>query len=730
MRRLLMLSASVLALAAPLIAPSVARAADVTAADTPDATANADATTPELVISANRERGTATNLAVGQASLSAVQPQSLLNSHFIQDVASPISDYLAIAQFAPSASSSSPNGMGLSSKNATVRGFQDGEYNVTFDGIPFGDPNAFGHATTSFFPAPTLDHVVVDRGPGTASTVGNATFGGTMALSSNSPAESFGGKAMVGFGSGGGFEGNGAVNTGAIADTQGTRVLLDYDHTQSDGLLNYAGLNRDNALVKVQQPVGAGTTVTLFADYSDLTWNNFTQQTRAATAKFGKSFANLNDDPNSQQYRDYNVDHRKADFEYIGVQSDLGFLRLDNKAYTYALDDKAIAGADQTGATPNAALLSSGVPGAHNQGYYRAWGDIAKLEKDVGEGFLTTTIRTGIWAEHARDTQFQQSYNLATGVITALTPYRKFGSVINNYITESDTTQPFVELEWHPLPDLTIIPGFKHIDFSRTFQGALNFAPYTNRGDYSADLGSTMVNYRLNDQMAVYAQWAMGFQAPQVSVLESTGSSANRVSPQQTINYQTGFVYKTDRLVADIDGYYINFRNKVSSDLETVNGIANTTVYFNQGGVIYKGIEAEVTYTLIEGLAVTANGSLNSAAVKATGLQIANAPSSTLAYGLMYDKDNWFGSFLTKYVGTRYAGTGQRADNNPNVKLPDYQFSDVVVGYKMGDRLKVSFMINNLFNNRTATEGSGNLTNPTFYYLPGRNYMGTVTVGF
>ncbi|MDE1146804.1 MAG: TonB-dependent receptor [Azospirillaceae bacterium] len=725
MRRVLLLSVSLLSLTA--IAQGTARAAEADASA--DAAAASGGVSEEVVVNADRERGTAASLAPTQASLSAVQPQSLLNSHFIEDVASPMSDYLAIVEFSPSSSNSTPNGMGMSSKNATIRGFQDGEYNVTFDGIPFGDPNAFGHATTSFFPAPTLDHVTVDRGPGTASTVGNATFGGTMALASGTPTDTFGGKGMMAFASGGGFESGGSVNTGTLPET-GTSILLNYDHTQSDGLLDYAGFNRDNGMIKVKQPIGASTTVTAFADYSDLTWNNFTQQTKAATAKYGKSFANLNNDPNSQQYQDYNVDHRKSDFEYIGVESDLGFLRIDNKAYTYALDDKATGGADQSGATPNSGLLSSGVPGANVAGYYRAWGDIAKVEKDVGEGFFTSTLRAGVWAEHARDTQFEQSVDLKTGTIMPFTPYTKYGSTIFNYATESDTTQPFFEVEWHPIPDLTIIPGFKHIDFSRTFQGTLNFVPYNSRGDYSADLGSTMVNYRVNDQMAVYGQWAMGFQAPQVSVLETSGSSANRVTPQQTINYQAGVVYKTDRLVADFDGYYINFRNKVGSDLETVNGIANTTVYYNQGGVIYKGIEAEVTYTLFNGLAVTANGSLNSAATKATGLQIANAPSSTLAFGALYDKDNWFGSVMTKYVGTRYAGTGERADGNSNVKLPDYAFTDVVVGYKMGDRLKVSFMVNNLFDSRTATEGSGSLTNPTYYYLPSRNYMGSITVGF
>jgi len=717
MRRVLFLSASVLALQA---ANASAQTIDLGEVGATGATTDSSGEKP----------GTAAALAPTQSSLTAGEPQTILNQRFLRDIASPMSDYLAVAEFAPSSSNSAPNGMGLSSKNGTVRGFQDGQYNVTFDGIPFGDPSAFGHATTSFFPAPVLDHVIVDRGPGTASTVGNATFGGTVSLFSETPSQDFGGRIEGAVGSGNSYETGGVANTGAIAETGGTTVLMNYDHLTSDGLLQEAGFHRENGMIKLQQPIGAHTVVTFVSNYSDLKWNTFTQQTKAMVEKYGLNYSGLNDDPDSQEYYNYNRDHRRADFEYVGIQSDFDFIRFDNKLYTYSLDDHASGGADQSGATPNSALLKSGVPGADVIGIYRSWGDIAKFEKDFGSGFSDTTVRFGVWAEHSRYSQFEQSVDLSTGQTAAFIPYKALGSIIENNLAVSDTDQPFIEFEWRPLPGLTITPGFKHIDFSRTFTGVQSFATYNSSGDYSANLGSTEVNYRIAPKLSVYGQWAMGFQAPQVSVLQTSAASANRVSPQQTINYQTGVVYKDDRLTADLDGYYINFRNKVSSDLETVNGLSNQTVYFNQGGVIYKGIEAEATYVLGSGFAVTGNGSINSAAVKATGLQIANAPTSTAAFGPLYDQDAFFGSILTKYVGHRFAGTGELANGNPNVRLPAYHFTDLVVGYRIDHLLKAQFMVNDLFDLHSKTEGSGALTNPTYYYLPGRNYMAQVTMDF
>ena len=64
-----------------------------------------------------------------------------------------------------------------------VNGSRDRAYNVTIDGIPFGDGNDFNHHTTSYFPAKLLGRVTVDRGPGTASTIGTLPMSASGAKS-------------------------------------------------------------------------------------------------------------------------------------------------------------------------------------------------------------------------------------------------------------------------------------------------------------------------------------------------------------------------------------------------------------------------------------------------------------------------------------------------------------------------------------------------------------------
>ena len=83
--------------------------------------------------------------APAQASLQATQPGAAIDRTFFEDAKSPVADYTNIATIAPGVTGGiSPNGPGLGEAKNTIRGFKDGEYNVTFDDIAFGDTNGPG----------------------------------------------------------------------------------------------------------------------------------------------------------------------------------------------------------------------------------------------------------------------------------------------------------------------------------------------------------------------------------------------------------------------------------------------------------------------------------------------------------------------------------------------------------------------------------------------------------
>lgn len=91
-------------------------------------------------------------IAPTQGSTIATEPQSIIGSTYIQENVPPTGDYTDIIAISPSVYTVTPNGSGLmEAPVVSIRGFQDGQYNVTFDGIPWMDSNDFTHHSTSYF---------------------------------------------------------------------------------------------------------------------------------------------------------------------------------------------------------------------------------------------------------------------------------------------------------------------------------------------------------------------------------------------------------------------------------------------------------------------------------------------------------------------------------------------------------------------------------------------------
>ena len=118
--------------------------------------------------------------APSQASLTARSAQSLISNEYIRNYTSPISDYSQVLQMAPGTFSVSANGPGLGDTKTFFRGFKDGQYSMTYDGIPFNDTNDPTHHSWVFFPAQTIGSTVFDRSPGSAATIGPSTYGGSV----------------------------------------------------------------------------------------------------------------------------------------------------------------------------------------------------------------------------------------------------------------------------------------------------------------------------------------------------------------------------------------------------------------------------------------------------------------------------------------------------------------------------------------------------------------------
>jgi iron complex outermembrane receptor protein len=151
-------------LAAPILAASAAVAAD-TAGPADSSALSA------VLISAAPQVESAKTQAPSLQPLGVSQPTSVVSQYFIENNIAPSGNFDDAIAIAPSVQSVSPNGPGLMENMVlSIRGFVNGEYNVTFDGIPWGDSNDFTQHSTSYFTGNNEGSVAVDRGPGTAAT--------------------------------------------------------------------------------------------------------------------------------------------------------------------------------------------------------------------------------------------------------------------------------------------------------------------------------------------------------------------------------------------------------------------------------------------------------------------------------------------------------------------------------------------------------------------------------
>ena len=653
-----------------------------------------------------------------QGSLVATQPQSIISQHYIQENAAAGSNYTDIVQIAPSVWSVDPNGPGMmesQSGGPFLRGFANGQYNVTFDGIPWGDSNDFTQHSTSYFMPQDTGSIVVDRGPGDASNIGNATFGGTMAVTSKDPLSATTFTPYTAFGSFNTRLFGAEFDTGAMKNYGDASAFIDYKNFATDGYLTNAHLRRGNLFLKVIKPISDNTVLTVVSMQNKLHQNVPQGATLANMALYGKNYG-LNNNPASQNFAGYNYDDITSDFEYIGLQSRQGDWKVANKLYTYAYYHNGFNGADPGGAQLNGTVYGTNhVPGQKMTMNYRSVGDLLRLSRTMGPGDLNL----GAWVDHQTNNRWNYNYDFTIGATLAA------NQVMSDTLT---TIQPYVDYAWKATDNLTITPGLKYVSFRRTLDAAVNQGtgqPYSGDHTWTKALPALTAHYAIQKNWSAYVQLAKGFQAPNLNSFYKTNPDLGSLKPEETMNYQLGTTWASQRLALSADIYQINFKNKIVSSPS-----GNGTIFSNAGGATYKGVEGEGTYYVGQGFSLYGNYSLNSAKDNTNNQWLPNTPKTTAAAGVIYNQGQLYASLTAKHVGSRFGDTGE------TIPLAAYTVANFASSYTLKNvaswakEAKVGFQINNLFN-KTDIYALGTYdanNNPIYFTLPERSYQLSLSV--
>jgi iron complex outermembrane recepter protein len=675
--------------------------------------------------------------ALSQGSLDTVSPQSVISGEFIREFTPPTTDYSEIVNIAPGTISYNPNGVGLGQGTIYFRGFQDGDFDITWDGIPFNDSNNPTHHSWVFFPGPWVGSVDFDRSPGTASTIGQATYGGSINLLSPEVPSEQSIQPQISYGSFNTLLIDGQYNTGMLGSRKNIGLTLDVHRMTTDGFQTLNSLERNAGDLKVLYKLSDRTTITGYSGVVHIFGNapNVSAY-RAQINAYGWNYMLQNNDPTSAFYQAYNTNTVPTDFEYVGVHTSLnhGWI-VDVKPYTYSYYNAQYYANDNPNDATGLATGPNGTSGWITQANcsiavndangtiapcaidklnsYRKYGETSTISQTSKYG----VFRTGMWYEWATSNRYQIPSDPIAHADQAVPNFHE------NYWTNS--YNPYVEYEWHATKKLAITVGDKYAYYTLDFKqfadngkvvGNLNGAPYiTSSGGFGSNLPSVAANYRLTNYWSVYGQFGKGDEIPPTSIFDVTGGGkeiSKLPSPQTTTSYQGGTVVKLNRLTFDADYYVVKFQNNYISNVVTnPNSPAfGLNEYYLGPDSITQGFEAEANASLGYGFNLYANGTVGKANYTGTGvpsgLNVTDTPSYTQGLGVTYQNRGIDLGIIEKRVGSYYDDNGSYHNQ---VYVAPYNNVNLFLNYTLRknsffDESKIGFSINNLFNSENITD--------------------------
>ncbi len=632
--------------------------------------------------------------APSQGSLTARSAQSLISAEYIRNYTSPFSDYSQVLQMAPGTFSTSANGPGLSDTKTFYRGFKDGYYSMTFDGIPFNDTNDPTHHSWVFFPAQTIGSTVFDRSPGSAATIGPSTFGGSVNMLSQSLSPDMRVAGTVSYGSFNTRLFDGEFDSGRFGAGGRSRLMIEGHEMKSDGYQTFNYQDRKAFSAKYQYAASETTTITAFSSVMQLNSNTPDQKgsTRAQIAQFGDNFLMTNN-PSSPLYYGYNFYNIPTNFEYVGVKTTLGGgWSIDDKVYTMRYHNQQ---------NYNSTTKISATSATDKLNAYWKWGNLLPVTHVDGNG----VFRTGLWTEYASTDRHQ----------TPSSPLSWVDSPLPNFHEQFGTTslQPYAEYEWKATPALSFSPGVKYAWYKQDFTqfadngakiGNLNGQPSVQHAvAYDAWLPSIDAHYLVQPYWSMYAQYGKGQNIPPTSIFDVQGALVSIIpKPILTDTVQFGSVWKSGRATLDVDYYHIKVQNDYSATFDPDTG---TTEYFLGGDDVTQGVEAESTLLLGRGVAVYLNGTAGTAKYVDTHQWVQNAPKDTETIGLTYNMGSWNLGLFDKRVGRMFDDNG---DAHEAVAIDPFNITNLFVNYQIGGASKLHttrlrFAVNNLTDSHAIT---------------------------
>jgi iron complex outermembrane receptor protein len=277
-----------------------------------------------------------------------------------------------------------------------------------------------------------------------------------------------------------------------------------------------------------------------------------------------------------------------------------------------------------------------------------------------------------------------------------------------------------VTYHFTPQFDLAVGGRYAHNDQnSNTFENVLG-SKITQPGSSSDSTFTYSVapRWKPNPDTTVYARIASGYQpgGPNDVAVGAPNAVPRTFGPDSVVSYEVGAKADLfqDTLSFDVDAYYIDWYN-----IQLIADIDNTGVDVNGGRARSEGIEAQGTYTPIEGLTFTANAAYTDARLTTktnallggkAGDRLPFTPDWAAALDGVY---NWsINDDVKAFVGATWSYVGGRVSSFSGtigqVPLPSYNTWDVRAGVNVRRNWTVEVFAKNVGDVRGISSFGGN----------------------
>jgi iron complex outermembrane receptor protein len=308
----------------------------------------------EVTVEADTDTSIASEFSPVKGLLDMESPRSEITSQYIREYTTPTTDFADILQAAPGIVTYATNGVGNGQSKNWFRGFADGAFTMTWDGVPFEDSNDPTHHSWAYVPAPAISYVDFDRSPGTASDIGPTNFAGSVHMFSPKMGDAPTYMASESFGS---FNTNqilGEFNSGRFLGNK-ANFWFEGHHNTSDGAQSFNYQQRTAGTAKFNYKFSEKTYLTLIGTLVIVDSNTpDSDPTRQQIADHGLNYVmdgnKLNPDGtyNSMYYKNY-VYHVPTNFEIVTFAHEFGSgWKLETKPYTYSYSNHQHLQKDQS----------------------------------------------------------------------------------------------------------------------------------------------------------------------------------------------------------------------------------------------------------------------------------------------------------------------------------------------------------------------------------------------